>query len=91
MTSATPTPPSPENSDSSSTVGKTTDWADLEFPCNLLIKEKDIAGVTENQPIQTIADAATQDNAFLRTFKLGWIKVEYYELLQTLPLPQPKE
>jgi len=66
-------------------------WSDLTFPCNLLLKEKDIAGVTENQPIQTIADAATYDNTFLRTFKLGWIKTEYYDIVEILPTPKPKE
>lgn len=66
-------------------------WEDLEFPCNLLIKEKDIEGITNNQPEQTIADAATYDKRLLRTFRYGWIETSRYELIQTLPLPQPKE
>jgi len=79
--------PEPKDTPSTESVGNSPKWEDLTFPCNILIKEKDIFDVTNNKPEQTIADAATQDGTFLRTFRFGWIRTTEWELVEVLPMP----
>lgn len=59
-------------------------WEDLPIPCAVLIKPKDVEGITQNPPFETVITNLSMNRDMARTMSGAWINTNQYDLLEVV-------